>query len=62
MAASFNRLGKDAAVGCDDRIIRLEHVKRCRSIVGVDDHLHAVPHVADGISIEAIVGRVRIAV
>ena len=54
--------GKDAAIGCDDRILRIEHVKRCRAVVGVDHHLDAVPHVVNGIVVELVMARVRIAV
>ena len=53
---------KDAAVGRDDRILRIEHVKRCRAVVGVDDHLHTVPHVVNEILVETVMSRVGIAV
>ncbi len=53
---------KDAAIGRDDRIIRIEDVKRRRTIVGIDNHLHAVAHVVDGIAVELVMGRVRITV
>src|ERR1035441_576362 len=53
---------KDAAVSCDDRILRIKHVKRCRTVVGVDDPLNAVPHVVNGIVAEKVMGRVGKAV
>ncbi len=40
----------------------IKHVKRCCTIVGVDDHLYAVPHVVNEIAVETVMGRVRIGV
>ena len=53
---------KDAAVRRDDWVLCVKHVKRGRTVVGVDHDLDAVPHIVNGISPETVMARVRIAV
>jgi hypothetical protein len=52
--------GENAAVCRDNRVLGVEHVKRRRSIIGIDNDLDAVPHVIDGIAVETIMARIRI--
>ena len=54
--------GKNPAILHDDRILRVIHIKRCSAIVGVDDHLNAIPHVVNEVVAECIVPGVGIAV
>ena len=54
--------GKNLAIRHDDWILRVKHIERRGPIVGVDDHLNAIPHVVNEGVAERIVARVGIAV
>ena len=53
---------EDAAVRPDDRVVRVEDIKRRRAVVGIDDHFDAVTHVIDEIPVQTVVARVRVTV
>ena len=58
----FEQIGKHAAVGRHDRVLLIKHLKRCRTVIGVDDYLNAVPRVVNEIAVETVVAGVPVAV
>ena len=58
----MNIPGKILRHARDDRVLVVEDIERRRSVVGIDDRLHAVADIVDRFAGEVVMRRVRIAV
>ncbi len=58
-AAILEQAREHAPIGSKNRVLGVKDVEGRRAIVGVDDHLDAVPHVVDGVASEVEVPRIR---